>query len=135
MRYRCVERYRGRYPIHMRCRLLHLGVSGDYAWRSRRPRRRSQANEGLKRAITRIHRHSGAVYGSPKIRRTLLAQGQTVGRSSSGPIDACPEIAGSPLSTKEAPHPSPGNRAEGQESPEPGGSSPRPQSTLGFGHH
>ena len=80
MRYRCVEKYRGRYPIHMRCRLLHLGVSGDYAWRSRRPSRRSQVNERLKRAITRIHRHSGAVYGSPKIRWTLLAQGQRVGR-------------------------------------------------------
>ena len=62
------------------CRLLHLGVSGYYAWRNRLPRRRSQANEGLKRAITRIHRHSGAVYGSPKIRWTLLAQGQRVGR-------------------------------------------------------
>ena len=80
MRYRCVEEYRGRYPLRMRCRLLPLGVSGDYAWRNRRPRRRSQANEGLKRAITRIHRHSGAVYGSPKIRWTLLAQGQRVGR-------------------------------------------------------
>ena len=62
------------------CRLLRLGVSGDYAWRSRRPRRRSQVNEGLKRAIIRIHRSSGAVYGSPKIRQSLLAQGQTVGR-------------------------------------------------------
>ena len=80
MRYRWVERYRGRYPLRMRCRLLRLGVSGDYSWRSRLPRRRSQANEGLKRAITRIHRHSGAVYGSPKIRWTLLAQGQRVGR-------------------------------------------------------
>ena len=80
MRYRCVERYRCRYPIRMMCRLLRLGVSGDYAWRSRLPSRRSQANEGLKGAITRIHRHSGAVYGSPKIRWTLLAQGQRVGR-------------------------------------------------------
>ena len=62
------------------CRLLRLGVSGYYAWRSRLPSRRSQANEGLKGAITRIHRHSGAVYGSPKIRWTLLAQGQRVGR-------------------------------------------------------
>ena len=59
----------------MVCRLLRLGVSGYYAWRSRLPRRRSQVNEGLKRAITRIHRHSSAVYGSPKIRRILLAQG------------------------------------------------------------
>ena len=79
MRYRWVEKYRCRYSIRMRCRLLPLGVSGDYAWRNRLPSRRSQANEGLKRAITRIHRHSGAVYGSPKIRRILLAQGQTVG--------------------------------------------------------
>ena len=80
MRYRCVEEYRCRYPIRMMCRLLHLGVSGYYAWRSRLPSRRSQANEGLKGAITRIHRHSGAVYGSPKIRQSLLAQGQRVGR-------------------------------------------------------
>ena len=80
MRYRWVEKYRCRYSIRMRCRLLRLGVSGYYAWRSRLPRRRSQANEGLKGAITRIHRHSGAVYGSPKIRWTLLAQGQRVGR-------------------------------------------------------
>ena len=80
MRYRCVEEYRCRYPIRMMCRLLHLGVSGYYAWRSRLPSRRSQANEGLKGAITRIHRHSGAVYGSPKIRQSLLAQGQRIGR-------------------------------------------------------
>ena len=79
MRYRCVEKYRCRYPISMMGRLLPLGVSGYYVWRNRLLRRRSQANEGLKRAITRIYRHSGAVYGSPKVRWILLAQGQTVG--------------------------------------------------------
>ena len=110
MRYRCVERYRGRYPIHMRCRLLHLGVSGDYAWRSRRPRRRSQVNEGLKRAIIRIHRHSGAVYGSPKIRQSLLAQGQTVGRHRVARLMRALRLRGRPYPRKK-----PRTRARGTE--------------------
>ena len=103
MRYRCVEKYRGRYSIRMRCRLLHLGVSGDYAWRSRRPSRRSQVNERLKRAITRIHRHSGAVYGSPKIRQSLLAQGQTVGRHRVARLMRALRLRGRPYPRKKPP--------------------------------
>ena len=110
MRYRCVEKYRCRYPIRMMCRLLPLGVSGDYAWRSRRPRRRSQVNEGLKRAITRIHRHSGAVYGSPKIRRILLAQGQTVGRHRVARLMRALRLRGRPYPRKK-----PRTRARGTE--------------------
>ena len=135
MRYRCVEKYRCRYSIRMMCRLLHLGVSGYYAWRNRLPRRRSQANEGLKRAITRIYRHSGAVYGSPKIRQSLLAQGQRIGRHRVARLMRALGRGVAPLSTKEAPYPSRGNRSECQESPESGFSSPCPPSTLGFGYH
>ena len=44
-------------------------------------------------------------------------------------------LRGRPYPRNQAPPPSPGNRAECQESPESGGSSPCPPSTLGFGYH
>ena len=135
MRCRRVERYRCRYPIRMMCRCLRLGVSGYYAWRSRLPSHRSQANEGLKGAITRIHRHSGAVYGSPKIRRVLLAQGQRVGSYRIARLMRVLGLRGRPYPRKK-----PRTRARGTE---PNAKNllnqdfqaPAPQSTLGFGYH
>ena len=135
MRYRCVERYRCRYPIRMMCQLLRLGVSGYYAWRSRLPSHRSQANEGLKGTITRIHRNSGAVYTSPKIRRILLAQGQRVGRHRIARLMRVLGWQGRPYPRKKPRTRARGTEPNAKNNSESRFSSPRPQSTLGFGYH
>ena len=135
MRYRCVEKYRCRYSIRMMCRLLHLGVSGYYAWRNRLPRRRSQANEGLKRAITRIHRHSGAVYGSPKIRWTLLAQGQRVGRHRVARLMRALGLRGRPYPRKKPRTQAGGTEPSAKNLLNQDFQAPAPPSTLGFGYH
>ena len=80
MKYRCIAANAQDFPITMMCRLLQVGRSGYYAWRRRRLSARARQNIDLSQRIEAIHRHSGGVYGSPKIRLELQQQGVSVGR-------------------------------------------------------
>lgn len=65
----------------MMCRLYEVTRSGYYAWRQRRPSARSEENQRLLKCIERAHAQSHETYGSPRIQRTLCAQGVRVGRN------------------------------------------------------
>jgi putative transposase len=62
------------------CRVLKVSASGYYAWRSRPPSARQQANEQLLEAIRQEHQVSRCTYGSPRIHARLKQQGIEGGR-------------------------------------------------------
>ncbi|MFP4599216.1 MAG: IS3 family transposase, partial [Persicimonas sp.] len=63
------------------CKMLGVGRQSYYDWRDREPSKRQQENEELLEEIEQIHDESRQTYGSPRIHRTLKAQGYTVGRN------------------------------------------------------
>lgn len=68
------------YPVSVMCRVLEVSTSGYYAWRSRRPSRRSQKDAVLAEEIQRIHEDSYATYGAPRVHAELRDDGVHVGR-------------------------------------------------------
>ncbi len=52
-----------------------MSRSGYYAWRTRRPSPRAQANQALLTEIRRLHHGVYRVYGSPRMHQELLARG------------------------------------------------------------
>ncbi len=49
------------------CRVLGVSTSGFYAWRKRKPSKRSLEDSRLKALIAKIHRDSRGTYGAPRI--------------------------------------------------------------------
>lgn len=63
------------------CEVLDVSTSGYYDWRKRGPSKREQQDEELLEEIEQIHKRSRQTYGSPRIHRTLKANGFCVGRN------------------------------------------------------
>jgi len=80
VKYACIDRQRRRYSVHMMCCLLGVSRSGYYAARARPESRRSAQDRELMADIKRIHATSKGVYGSPRVRAELHAEGRRVGR-------------------------------------------------------
>ena len=80
MRYQCIDRHREQYPVKMMCQALKVSRSGYYAWRSRPQSHRAGIDRQLTGIIQRIHAQSGGVYGAPRIREELQAEGYAYGR-------------------------------------------------------
>lgn len=57
------------------CRALGVSVSGYYAWRSRPPSQREQADAVLLKAIQTAYQAGRSLYGSPRIHAILRQQG------------------------------------------------------------
>jgi putative transposase len=76
MRYGFVERHRGRWPVRLMCRVLHVSPGGYYDWRGRPQSTRVQRREALVVAIKAVHAEAKARYGSPRVHRELVARGQ-----------------------------------------------------------
>lgn len=74
MKYACIQRHEGLFPIVLMCRVLTVSRPGYYAWRGRRPSARAQADTHLRIAIRAIHAASRERYGRPRIHRALQAQ-------------------------------------------------------------
>jgi transposase InsO family protein len=78
VRFQWIDEHRVGFPVQIMCRVLAVSPSGYYAWRDRpqSPRRRRQ--EELAVRIKAVHASHRGVYGSPRVHRVLLAQGQRV---------------------------------------------------------
>jgi putative transposase len=68
------------HPIAMLCRVLGVSSSGYYAWRTRGPSARAQADATLLARIRTAHEESRQTYGAPRIHADLRAAGVRCGR-------------------------------------------------------
>jgi putative transposase len=75
-----VAREKAQYPIAMLCRVLGVSPSGYYAWRTRGPSARAQADADLTVRIQDLHAQSRQTYGAPRIHADLRAAGLRCGR-------------------------------------------------------
>lgn len=80
MRFSCIRKNKGSFPIPLMCRVLEVSPSGYYAWLSRKPARRSEENRHLRAHVEVVFRASRKSYGSPRVTRELKEQGRSVGR-------------------------------------------------------
>ncbi len=76
MRYDFVERHRGRWPVRLMCRVLHVSPGGYYGWRGRPQSSTAARHDALVVTIKAIHGEVKARYGSPRIHAELVARGQ-----------------------------------------------------------
>lgn len=69
--YRFVERERTVFPVTALCRVLGVSPSGYWAWTSRPPSARAQADARLTARIAEIHERSRGTYGVPRVHAEL----------------------------------------------------------------
>src|SRR5512141_3148518 len=74
-----VAKHRGIWPVAMTCDTLGISRSGFYAWLTRTPSMRSQANEQLITAIHSSFMQSDRTYGARRVWHDLLATGHRCG--------------------------------------------------------
>lgn len=80
MKYACLARHQGAYPVRLMCRVLEVSPAGYYAWRRRAPSARAIADERLVLNVRVAFRASGETYGAPRVHRELRAEGRRVGK-------------------------------------------------------
>ena len=66
-----MEQEKANHSIVVMCRVLGISTSGFYAWRKRKPSKRSLKDGKLKTLIIKIHRASRGTYGAPRIHAEL----------------------------------------------------------------
>lgn len=71
MKYACIARHRGEYPVRLMCRVLQVSRSGFYAALRRAPSPRARGDQRLRLEIRAIHRAVRQRYGAPKIHQEL----------------------------------------------------------------
>jgi len=84
VKYACVARHRGEYPVRLMCRLLAVSPAGFYAAQQRQrrvPSARARANQRLRLEVRAIHARSRQRYGAPKVHEELQAQGIRCGHN------------------------------------------------------
>jgi putative transposase len=84
VRYACIARHRGAYPVRLMCRVLQVAPAGFYAAQRRAPSGRARTDAVLRVHVRALHAQSDGTYGAPRIQRglrpLLAGQGLTCGR-------------------------------------------------------
>lgn len=81
MRYACIARHRGEYPLRLMCEAVDVSPAGYHAWRERTtPSQRALADELLMARVRVSFARSRQTYGSPRVHEDLKADGVRVGR-------------------------------------------------------
>ena len=81
MKFAFVRDHRRTWPVGVICRVLKVSRSGFYAWRKRPPSARAMRQQELLEKIRIAHRENQELYGSPRVHRALLIDGQMVSRN------------------------------------------------------
>jgi len=81
VKYAFVRENHRRWPVGVMCRVLLVSRSGYYGWRNRPASRRRQRREALVAKIRIAHQENRQLYGSPRIHRALLIDGESVSRN------------------------------------------------------
>ena len=80
MKYAFVAARGSEYPIGLLCRVTGVSRSGYFAWSGRAESKRSEERRRLLARIRAVHEASRKTYGSPRIHRQLLAEGERLSR-------------------------------------------------------
>ena len=80
MKYACIARHRGEFPVRLMCRVLAVSPAGFYAAQGRAPSARTRGDQRLRLEIRAVHTASRRRYGAPKVHRALRAEGIRCGR-------------------------------------------------------
>lgn len=80
MRYACIARERGAYPVRRMCRLLGVSVAGFYAAQHREPSARARRDQTLRLQVRAVHTKSRRTYGAPRVHFEVRAHGVPVAK-------------------------------------------------------
>ena len=80
MKYACIARHRGEFPVRLMCRVLVVSPSGFYAAQQRAPSARATRDQALRLKVRAAHRKSRRRYGAPRVHVELTTQGERVGK-------------------------------------------------------
>lgn len=92
MRYAFIGAQEGKFPMKLMCRVLGVSRSGYYAHRRRPESRRSVENRRLLSRITTVHEKSRRTYGSPRVHRQLVTEGESCSKGRVERLMAANEI-------------------------------------------
>jgi putative transposase len=81
VKYAFIKDHRRRWPVRVMCDVLKVWHSGFYAWLKRKPSRRQVHQEKLLAKIKIKHLENRELYGSPRVHRALLIDGEVVCRN------------------------------------------------------
>ena len=81
MKYAFIEQHREDFSLSELCDVLHVSVSGYYAWHHRPESKRAQQDKELSKKILALHSASGGSYGSVRLHQGLKKSGEDVGRN------------------------------------------------------
>jgi putative transposase len=80
VKYACITRHRGEYPVRLMCRVLDVAPSGYHVWRRRSPSAHALADERLMLHVRIAFDRSNKTYGAPRVHQDLRAAGLHVGK-------------------------------------------------------
>ena len=78
MKFAWIKEHRGEFPVGATCRVLGVSKAGYYASLDRPPSDRRRRREALAGKVRAVHEENRGVYGSPRVHRALVAQGEQV---------------------------------------------------------
>lgn len=79
-RYRFIAEEKAHHSVVLLCRVLGVAKSAFYAWQSRQPCARAQADQSLTAEIKDIYDDSRCTYGAPRVHAELRRRGKRVAR-------------------------------------------------------
>ncbi len=80
MKYAFIREQSQQYPVSRLCQVLNVSTSGYYDWRDRPLSQRAITNQRLLTKIRCFHKATDDVYGSPRIHKDLLDDGEQISR-------------------------------------------------------
>ena len=80
MKYQFIRRHSKEHPVVRLCEVLEVSTSGYYDWLDRPESPRRKENRRLSQRVRHFHRLSRGIYGSPKIHRDMVADGNDCSR-------------------------------------------------------
>lgn len=80
MKYACIARHRGEFPVRLMCRVLAVSAAGFYAAQRRALSARAERDAALRLEVRVTHAKSRCRYGAPRVHAELRARGERVGK-------------------------------------------------------
>jgi len=79
LKYEFIRSHRKEHKVVRMCEVMEVSTSGYYDWMTRPESERSRENRRLTEKIRHYHQQSREIYGSPKIHKDLVADGEMCG--------------------------------------------------------